>query len=157
MKQLWLGLLIAIAAALTLPVRDRLPVGALTASAQEPVEPTSTPTPNYVTAPSLPVRGTPVRRMWGQLGPTPRIAPQQKQMIGITINGYEFMMDAGDPCRWRVQDAIYAHADLYTGDPHCDALIKQAREIQKQKEAEDPDYANAPRITPQPSPAEGDE
>jgi hypothetical protein len=157
MKRFWLGLLIAIAAPLALPVRDRLSVGALTASAQEPVEPTSTPTPNYVTAPSLPVRGTPVRRFWGQAGPTPHLAPPPEHKIDIIIDGYHFEMRGSDPCRWNVQASIQAHDDLYTGDPRCDALIKQARAIQRQKEAEDPDYANAPRITPQPSPAEGDE
>jgi hypothetical protein len=56
------------------------------------------------------------------------------------------------PCAFKVESAIQAHADLLTGDPKCDALIRRAREIQRQKEAEYPSYANEPRVTPAPSP-----
>jgi len=74
-------------------------------------------------------------------------------MIGIPIDGFNFMMHPG-PCAFRVEAAMQAHEDLFTGDQACDALIRQARGIQRQKEAEDPDYANSPSSTPASTPAE---
>jgi len=68
-------------------------------------------------------------------------------MVGIVIAGFPFMMHPG-PCAHSVEAAILAHEDLFTGDKACDSLIRQARAIQRRKEAEDPSYANEPRITP---------
>jgi hypothetical protein len=77
--------------------------------------------------------------------PTPHLI-NHEHPIRIGIDGSAFMMQRG-PCVRRVDNAIMAHDDLFTGDPACDALIRQARAIQRQKEAEDPSYANEPRIT----------
>ena len=115
--------------------------------------PASTATPHWITAPSLPVRGprvlsTPMPP--GAMVPTFGSVPQHPIRIGI--DGSAFMMHRS-PCVASVAIAIRAHDDLFTGDPACDALIRQARAIQRQKEAEDPDYANEPRITPAPTSA----
>jgi hypothetical protein len=85
----------------------------------------------------------------GAMVPAPGSIQHHEHPIGITIDGYAFMMHRG-PCARSVDNAIMAHDDLFTGDPACDALIRQARAIQRQKEAEDPSYANEPRITPAP-------
>ena len=84
--------------------------------------------------------------------PTPGIAPPHEHMLAIHIDGYQFMMWPG-PCAFRVSAAIQARQDLLSGDQACNKQIRQARAIQRQKEAEDPDYANEPRITPAPAPA----
>ena len=117
--------------------------------------PASTATPHWITAPSLPVRGarvlsTPIPP--GAMVPTPGMAPPPEHLVGIIIAGFPFLMHRG-PCAHRVEAAIQAHDDVFTGDQACDTLIRQARAIQRQKEAEDPDYANEPRITPAPAPA----
>jgi hypothetical protein len=72
--------------------------------------------------------------------------PQHEHLVGIVIAGFPFMMYTG-PCAHRVEAAIQAHDDLFTGNLECDSLIRQARTIQRQKEREDPCYANEPRIT----------
>ena len=114
------------------------------ATAQETPRPT--PTPHWITAPSLPVRGPRVRSTPippGAMVPTPGTAPPPEHMIGIHIDGFNFMMHPG-PCARSVDNAIRAHRDLFTGDQACDGLIRQARAIQRQKEAEDPSYAKPP-------------
>jgi hypothetical protein len=80
-------------------------------------------------------------------------SPQHEHLVGLTINGEHFMMHPG-PCVLHVEAAIQAHEDLFTGNEACDTLIRQARVIQRRKEAEDQSYANEPRITPAPTPAE---
>jgi hypothetical protein len=117
--------------------------------------PQPTPTPNWITAPSLPVRGprvlsTPLPP--SAMAATPRSIQHHEHPIRIGIDGSAFMMQRG-PCARSVDNAIMAHDDLFSGDPACDALIRQARAIQRQKEAEDPSYANEPRITPAPTSA----
>ena len=87
-----------------------------------------------------------------RITPAPTSVQHHEHPIGITIDGYAFMMQRG-PCARSADNAIMAHDDLFTGDPACDALIRQARAIQRQKEAEDPSYANGPRITPAPTSA----
>jgi hypothetical protein len=79
--------------------------------------------------------------------PTPGMVSPPEHLIGIHINGEEFMMHAR-PCGLQVNAAIQAHDDLFTGNQECDALIRQARAIQRRKEKEDPCYANEPRIRP---------
>jgi hypothetical protein len=114
-----------------------------------------TPTPHWITAPSLPVRGPRVRSTPippGAMLPTPGTAPPPEHMIGIHIDGFNFMMHPG-PCARSLDNAIRAHQDLFTGDKACDSMIKQARAIQRQKEAEDPNYAKPP-IAPSPTSAE---
>jgi hypothetical protein len=111
-------------------------------AAQDEPQPASTP--HYV-------RSTPIPP--GAMVPTPGTAPAHEHMVGIIIAGFPFMMHPG-PCVRSVSNAIMAHDDLFTGDPVCDAFIRQARAIQRQKEAEDPTYANEPRITPAPAPTE---
>jgi hypothetical protein len=118
--------------------------------------PRPTPTPHWITAPSLPVRGQRIRRtqpLPGVIEPTPAESPQHEHLVGIAIDGEGFMMHRG-PCAFRVEAAILAHDDLFTGEQACDTLIRQARAIQRRKEAEDQSYANEPRITPAPTPAE---
>ena len=118
--------------------------------------PWPTPTPHWITAPSLPVGGPRVRRtqpLPGVLEPTPGEIPDHEHLVGIAIDGVGFMMHPG-PCAFRVEAAIMAHDDLFTGDQACDSLIRQARAIQRRREAEDPAYANAPRITPAPTPGD---
>jgi hypothetical protein len=118
--------------------------------------PWPTPTPKLLSPPSLPVGGTRVRSTPippGAKVPTPGMVPQYEHLIRINIDGIAFMMHP-DPCGASVTSAIQAHDNLFTGDQSCDALISQARAIQRQKEAEDPTYANEPRITPAPTPAE---
>jgi hypothetical protein len=112
------------------------------------------PAPTMITPPSLPVRGQKILRTLpspGAMSPTPPEMPPPEHLVGIIIAGFPFMMHPG-PCAHRVEAAILAHDDLFTGDSSCDTLIKRARAIQRQKEAEDPDYANEPRITPEPTP-----
>lgn len=118
--------------------------------------PWPTPTPHWITAPSLPVGGPIVRRtqpLPGVIEPTPAESPPHEHLVGIAIDGEGFMMHRG-PCAFRVEAAIQAHEDLFTGERACDSLIRQARAVQRRREAEDPAYANAPRITPEPTPAE---
>src|SRR5690242_4826325 len=115
--------------------------------AQEAPTPYPTRTPNWINPPSVPVRGPIVHRVPGQPGPTPGMATSVEHLIGITIDGYPFMMKPG-PCAFSVEAAIQAHDDLLTGDDACDQQIRAARQIQRQKEVEDPEYANGPRITP---------
>jgi hypothetical protein len=118
--------------------------------------PWPTPTPHWITAPSLPVRGPIVRRtqpLPGVIEPTPAESPQHEHLVGIAIGGEGFMMHPG-PCAFRVEAAILAHEDLFTGEQACDSLIRQARAIQRRREAENPAYAHEPRITPEPTPAE---
>ena len=118
--------------------------------------PWPTPTPNLLSPPSLPVGGPRVRSTPippGAKVPTPGVVWQHEHMMGIPINGEDFVMHPG-PCALPVNAAILAHEDLFTGDKSCDALILQARTMQRRKEAEDPSYANEPRITPRPTPAE---
>jgi hypothetical protein len=139
-------------AALLLPVLATLLPKA--GAAQD--SPASTVTPHLITAPSLPVRGprvlsTPIPP--GAMVPMPGMAPPPEHMVGIIIAGFPFLMHPG-PCAHRVEAAIQAHDDLFTGDEACDTLIRQARAIQRRKEKEDPSYANEPRITPAPTPAE---
>jgi hypothetical protein len=124
------------------------------AGAQEGAEPTSTPTPYWVTPPTMPVKGPIVRRRPGQPGLTPGVDPNgEKSMSGITIDGFPFMMESG-PCARKVSAAIMAHDDLFTGDKVCDGWIRKARDIQRQHEIEDPSYAIEPRITPAPTPTD---
>lgn len=128
-------------------------VATVPALAQEEAEPTWTPTPHYLNPPSLPVKGPIIRRYPGQPGPMPREGQSSSPpKVGITIDGYAFMMNRG-PCMFKVGAAIQAHDDLFTGDKNCDEQIRQAREIQRQKEADDPSYANEPRATPEPKPS----
>lgn len=115
--------------------------------------PESTPTPNWVTAPSLPVRGpiissTPIRP--GAMVPTPGMISPPVHPIQITIDNYVFSMRPG-PCASRVRAAIDGDENLFTGDKACDSLIRQARAIQRQKEAEDPAYARALHAAPVPT------
>jgi hypothetical protein len=77
-------------------------------------------------------------------------------LIGLSIDGYDFGIKRGW-CSMRVQEALYAHQLLLTGNRWCDRWIRQARYIQQQKELEDPSYADEPRITPAPTPVGGDE
>ena len=79
----------------------------------------------------------------------PGTVPAPKDRIQLFIDGSLFMMQRG-PCVRNVDIALMEHDDLFTGEPACDALIRQARAIQRRKEAEDPDYANEPRGTPGP-------
>lgn len=109
-------------------------------------EPRPASTPHYVHSTPIPP---------GAKVPMPSIAPPHAHMLAIHIDGYQFMMWPG-PCAHRVSAAIQAHQDLLTGDEPCDKLIRQARGIQRQKEAEDPDYAK-PAVTPTPTPAESEE
>lgn len=116
--------------------------------------PWPTPTPNWITAPSLPVRGpiisgTPIPP--GAMVPMPRMIPPPEHPVQMTIDNYVFSMRPG-PCASRVRAAIDADKDLFTGDKACDSLIRQARTIQRQKDAEDPAYARAMRATPVPTP-----
>ena len=116
--------------------------------------PESIPTPNWVAAPSLPVRGpiissTPIPP--GAMVPRPGMIPPPVHPIQITIDNYVFSMRPG-PCASRVRAAIDADEDLFTGDKACDSLIRQARAIQRQKDAEDPAYARAMHATPVPTP-----
>jgi hypothetical protein len=118
--------------------------------------PLPTPTPNWVTAPSLPVGGpiishTPIPP--GAMVPTPGMISPPEHPLGIAIDTYVFRMRRG-PCAFRVEAAIDADKDLFTGDKACDSLIRQARTIQRQKEAENPAYARAMHATPVPTPAE---
>ena len=117
--------------------------------------PQPTPTPHWITAPSLPVRGpiisgTPIPP--GAMVPMPGMRPPPVHPVQITIDNYVFSMRPG-PCASRVRAAIDADADLFTGDKACDSLIRQARTIQRQKDAEDPAYARAMHATPVPTPA----
>ena len=113
--------------------------------------PCPTGTPHLISAPSLPVRGPMVRSTPippGAMVPTPGTEfPQHEHLVGIVIAGFPFLMHPG-PCAHRVEAAILAHDDLFTGNMECDVLIRQARTIQRQKEREDPCYANEPRIRP---------
>src|SRR5271154_958315 len=88
--------------------------------------PCPTGTPHWISAPSLPVRGPIVRGMpipLGAMVPTPRTEfPEHEHLVGITIAGFPFMMHPG-PCAHRVEAAIQAHDDLFTGNLECDALI----------------------------------
>jgi hypothetical protein len=88
--------------------------------------------------------------------PTPGTAPPPEHLIGIHIDGFNFMMHPG-PCARSLDNAIRAHQDLFTGDKACDDLIRQARSIQRQKEAEDPAYARAMHATPVSTPAQSDD
>jgi hypothetical protein len=119
--------------------------------------PASTASPHWITAPSLPVRGPRVLRTLpppGVIEPTPGVEYQQHEhLVGIAIDGEGFRMPSGT-CAFRVEAAILAHDDVFTGDQACDSLIRQARAIQRRRETEDPAYANAPRITPAPTQAE---
>lgn len=128
---------------------------AIRASAVAHDTPHPTPTPHSVTiTPSRPVRAPIVRSTPIPPGanlPMPSIEPYHEHLVGVTIDGYRFLMHPG-PCAFRVEAAIQAHQDILTGDKSCDAQIRQARAIQRQKEAEDPAYANEPRITPAPTP-----
>jgi hypothetical protein len=122
------------------------------AMAQDSPQPT--PTPHWITAPSLPVRGpiishTPIPP--GAMVPTPGMKPPPEHPVQITIDNYVFSMRPG-PCASRVRAAIDADDDLFTGDRACDSLIRQARTIQRQKDAEDPAYARAMHATPVPTP-----
>ena len=122
------------------------------AMAQDSPQPT--PTPHWITAPSLPVRGpiishTPIPP--GAMVPTPGMIRPPEHLLGIAIDTYVFRMRPG-PCAFRVRAAIDADKDLFTGDKACDSLIRQARTIQRQKEAEDPAYARAMHATPVPTP-----
>ena len=140
-----------LAALLLLALAALLPISAV---AQD--TPWPTPTPNLLTPPSLPVGGPRVRSTAippGAKVPTPGVVWQHEHMIGIPIDGEDFVMHPGR-CALPVNAAILAHDDLFTGDKNCDALIRQARAIQRQKEAEDPTYANEPRLTPAPTPIE---
>jgi hypothetical protein len=123
-----------------------LPIGGV---AQETI-PCPTGTPHWITAPSLPVRGPIVRSTPippGAMVPRPGVEyPQHEHLIGINIDRENFRMHRG-PCAFRVNAAIQAHDDLFTGNQECDALIRQARAIQRRKEREDPCYANEARIT----------
>ena len=101
-------------------------------------EPQPASTPHYV-------RSTPIPA--GAMVPMPGIAPPHEHMLAIHVDGYQFMMWPG-PCAFRVSAAIQAHQDLLSGDQACDKLIRQARTIQRQKEAEDPAYARAMHATP---------
>jgi hypothetical protein len=85
--------------------------------------------------------------------PMPRMIPPPVHPVQITIDNYVFSMRSG-PCASRVRAAIDADADLFTGDRACDSLIRQARTIQQQKDAEDPAYVRAMHATPIPTPAE---
>lgn len=121
--------------------------------------PRPTPTPHWITAPSLPVRGplisgTPIPP--GAMVPTPGMKPPPVHPVQITIDNHVFSMRPG-PCASRVQAAIDADDDLFTGDKACDSLIRQARTIQRQKDAEDPAYARAMHATPVPTPAQSDD
>jgi hypothetical protein len=112
----------------------------------------SMPSPHWITAPSLPVRGPKVRSTPippGAMVPRPGVAPPPEHMIGIRIDGFNFMMHRGR-CVRSVDIAIQAHEDLLTGDQACDDLIRQARVIQRRKEAEDPAYARAMHPVPTP-------
>ena len=116
--------------------------------------PQTTPTPHWITAPSLPVRGplishTPIPP--GAMVPTPGMKPPPEHPVQITIDNYVFSMRPG-PCAFRVQAAIDADKDIFTGDKACDSLIRQARTIQRQKDAEDPAYVRAMHATPVPTP-----
>ena len=119
--------------------------------------PASIATPHLITAPSRPVLGqrvlsTPIPP--GAMVPLPGAElPQHEHMVGIVIAGYPFLMHPG-PCAHLVEAAILAHDDLFSGNQACDSLIRQARTIQRRKEAEDPSYANEPRITPAPTPGD---
>ena len=122
-------------------------------AAQDSPQPTATP--HWITAPSLPVRGpiisgTPIPP--GVMVPMPGIMPPPVHPVQITIDNYVFSMRPG-PCASRVRAAIDADDDLFTGDKACDSVIKQARAIQLQKDAEDPAYARAMHATPVPTPA----
>ena len=117
--------------------------------------PAPTATPHWITAPSLPVRGpiisgTPIPP--GVMVPMPGMMPPPVHPVQITIDNYVFSMRPG-PCASRVRAAIDADDDLFTGDKACDSVIKQARAIQLQKDAEDPAYARAMHATPVPTPA----
>jgi len=121
------------------------------AMAQDSAQPT--PTPHWITAPSLPVRGpiishTPIPP--GAMVPTPGMISPPEHPVGISIDTYVFQMRRG-PCAFRVRAAIDSDKDLLTGDEACDSLIRQARTIQRQKEAEDPSYARAMHATPVPT------
>jgi hypothetical protein len=65
--------------------------------------------------------------------------PPPLKTARLSIDGYYFKMPPG-PCVFKVETALNAHADIYSGNKTCDAYIKKARVIQKQKEAEDPNY-----------------
>ncbi len=135
-------LLIVVVACLAMP---------LAALAQgEPPTPAAKSTQRWVTAPSVPFKGPIVHRIPGQPGPTPGMSSPPVPKVGITIDGYEFEINPG-PCAFKVGEAINAHADLLTNDTKCNELIMKARAIQRQKEAEDPSYAHAPRLTPAPT------
>ena len=140
--------------ALTLIAASLLTLFTLGVDAMAQDSPQPTPTPHWITAPSLPVRGRIVRSTpipAGAKVPTPGIMAPPEHLIGVTIDGYRFLMHPG-PCAHRVEAAIRAHQDKLTGENSCDAQIRQARAIQRQKEAEDPAYANELRVTPAPTP-----
>ncbi len=65
--------------------------------------------------------------------------PPPLKTARLSIDGYYFKMPPG-PCVFKVETALNAHADIYSGNKTCDEYIKKARVIQKQKEAEDPNY-----------------
>jgi hypothetical protein len=125
-----------------------------TATAQNTARPT--PTPHLITAPSRPVRNlivdsTPIPP--GAKVPTPGMVPPPEHPVLIGIDTDVFTVRPG-PCAFRVRAAIDADKDLFTGDKDCDSLIRQARAIQRQKEAEDPEYVRRLHATPVPTPAE---
>lgn len=130
-------------------------VATVPALTQEEAEPTWTPTPHYLNPPSLPVTGPRVRRIPGQPGPTPGVWPAPEPRVRIDINGFHFMATRGF-CAESVARAIRAHKDLFSGKKTCDEEVRKARAIQHQNEAEDPSYANEPRITPAPTPITGE-
>lgn len=127
------------------------------ATAQETSWPT--PAPHWMTAPSRPVRGLIVDSTPIPLGakvPTPGMVPPPEHPVLIGIDTDVFTMSPG-PCAFRVRAAIDADKDLFTGDKDCDSLIRQARAIQRQKEAEDPLYVRRLHATPIPTPTQSDD